>query len=82
MVNQYAAGSAIAKVYAPFFPKGTTIASSSGANVVAQPDWMFHYLATSENCSSGQVQETWTDSYNVPEAQGGDITGVCATASS
>jgi hypothetical protein len=80
--NESFAGTSSAQMYASFFPAGTDIVSSSGPGLVNQPNWEFNYLATSENCTAPQVQETWSDSYNVPEADGGDITGVCTTPSS
>jgi len=78
--NQYAAGSGDAAWYSPFFPAGTVLQSSAGNGEVNQPDWVFHYLATSENCGAGQVQETWSDAYNSPEAASGDITGTCVAS--
>ncbi len=83
--NQAFAGTSDAKLYAGFFPAGTDIQNSSTSSpsaTVNQPDWVFNYLATSENCTSPLVQETWSDSYDVTEADGGDITGNCVAATS
>lgn len=80
--GQYALGTGSANWYLPFFPAGTDIygADGAGANEVNQPDWVFNYVATSETCGAGYQQETWSDSYNVKEADGGDITGNCVAS--
>jgi hypothetical protein len=73
--ESFAAGSSDAAWYATFFPSGTKIASSAGASQVAQPDYSFTYVATSENCTSPKVQETMVQAFN---GNTGDITGNCA----
>jgi len=74
--EHFAAGSGDAAWYATFFPAGTKITSSAGANQVAQPDYSFTYLATSENCAAPQKQETMVQAFN---GNSGDITGTCAS---
>jgi hypothetical protein len=81
--NQAFAGTSDAALYAGFFPAGTTFESGGAtqtAGAVSQPDWVFNYLASSEVCAAGSKQETWSDSYNVPEKAAGDITGTCVPA--
>jgi hypothetical protein len=79
--NRFAAGTSDAAWYATFFPDGTVLQSAAGNGVVNQPDWAFNYLASSETCTSPDVQETMSVSYKVPEANAGDITGNCVAAS-
>jgi hypothetical protein len=74
--ESFAAGSGDAAWYATFFPSGTKITSASGDNQVAQPDYSFTYVATSENCAPPQTQETMVQAYN---GNTGDITGNCAS---
>lgn len=71
----YAAGSGSAAWYAPFFPAGTKITSSAGANEVAQPNYSFTYVATSETCTAPATQEVMVQAFS---GNTGDITGACA----
>jgi hypothetical protein len=72
----FAAGTSDSAWYATFFPAGTKITSSAGDNLVAQPDYSFTYLATSENCTTPQKQETMLEAFN---GNTGDITGNCTS---